>query len=91
MRSLYLIQQVDLNLLTVILLNLLNRLPYACRIPTLGEDRSQALLRQAKDREGIGLDRPVTALARHHLHGGCRSGQASLHRLDVKVPHSREG
>lgn len=40
--------------------NPIKRLPYACRIPTLGEDRSQALLRQAKDREGIGLDRPVT-------------------------------
>ncbi|MDF2756415.1 MAG: hypothetical protein K0S94_2006, partial [Nitrospira sp.] len=40
MMSLYLIQQVDLNLLTVILLK---RLPYACRTPILGEDRSQAL------------------------------------------------
>ena len=56
MRSLYLIQQVDLNLLTV---NLLKRLPYA-GIPTLGEDRSQALLRKAKDSEGLGLDHPVT-------------------------------
>ena len=56
MRSLYLIQQVDLNMLTVILLS-----GYRVLVAyTLGEDRSQALLRQAKDREGIGLDRPVT-------------------------------
>ena len=58
--------------------------------PTLIEDRSQALLRKAKDSESmVWIARSRSALARHHLYGGCRSDKGGLQSLDVKVPHSR--
>ena len=88
MLSLSCIQQVDLNLFTVILLK---RLPYDCRIPTPGRKpiTSPSPLSQRQRKHGFRLPLRVT-LARHHLHGGCCPGKGSLHRLNVKVSHSRE-
>jgi hypothetical protein len=40
-------------------------------------------------KHGFRLPLRIT-LARPHLHGGCRPRKGSLHRLNVKVPHSME-
>ena len=89
MRSLYLIQQVDLNMLTVILLSGYRML--VAYPPWARTDHKPFSVKPKTEKALVWIARLRSALARHHLYGGCRSGQASLHRLDVKVPHSREG